>query len=300
LKTALRVSVLFSVLILLATTGPSCRSKKNVSTVRTDTVSDTSLANYPNCKIDYKNAKALTGLLKKNEFDFRWLSCRFDASSTYEGKTTDFNVTLRCRKDSVIWMSITDPLLGAVEAARVLLTRDSVKFMDRLHKEFFVGGYDTLRKMLNIDDLDFEMIQSLLIGNSVEFYEEEEKLKPGTDRRNCRYHLGTVRKRKIRKAMNEGRPLKEPAQSIWLDPDRFKIMRIFFTDFNTSRTFDANYETFEPVDSLLFPRKMSFMIRAEHNLLIMIRYNKVSANKELTFPYQIPSSYEKIKPKKKD
>jgi hypothetical protein len=295
MKAALRVCSLFIVLLALATTAPSCRSKKNVTTVKKDSFTDTSVIINPNCKLDFKNAKALTALLKKNEFDFKWLSCKFDASSIYEGKTTDFNVTMRARKDSVIWMSITDPLLGAVEGARVLLTRDSVKFMDKMHKQYFVGGYDTLRKMLNIDDLDFGMIQSLLIGNSVEFYEEEERLRPGTDRRDCKYLLGTVRKRTIRKVMSDGKVLKEPAQSIWMDPDKFKILRIFFTDFNTNRTFDANYETFEPVDSLLFPRKMSFEIRAAHNLLIKIRYNKVSMNKELTFPYTIPSSYEKIK-----
>jgi hypothetical protein len=294
LRNALRILFLFSALFLLATTGPSCRSKKNTPTVKVDSFSDTTYTN-PNCRLDYKNAKALTALLKKNEFDFKWLSTKFDASATYEGKTSDFNVTMRGRKDSVIWMSITDPLLGAVEGARVMLTCDSVKFMDRIHKEYFVGGYDTLRKMLNIDDLDFEMLQSLLIGNSVEFYEEDEKLKPGTDRRECKYLLATIRKRKVRRVMNDNKVLREPAQSIWMEPDKFKILRIFFTDFNTNRTFDANYETFEPVDSLLFPRKMSFEIKAEHNLLIKIRYSKVSMNKELTFPYSIPSSYEKIR-----
>ena len=89
-------------------------------------------------------------------------------------------------------MSITDALVGAIEGARVILTCDSVKFMDRIHKEYFVGGYDTLRKMLNIDDLDFEMLQSLLVGNSVEFYEEEEKLKPGMDRNDCKYLLASL------------------------------------------------------------------------------------------------------------
>ena len=298
MKSAVKITGLFLLLLTLATTGPSCRTKKKI-TASAPLDSDTSLNADPNCKIDYKSARTLALLLKKSQFDFKWLACKFDASVLYEGKTTDFNVSLRGRKDSVMWMSITDPLLGAVEGARVLLTPDTVKFMDRLNKQYFIGGYDTLRRMLNIDDLDFPMLQSLLIGNSVEFYEEEEKLKPGMDRRNCKYLLGTIRKRKLRRAL-DGKPLRDPAQSIWLDPDKFKIMRIFFTDFNTNRTFDANYETFEQVDSLLFPKKLSFEIKAEHNLLINVRYNKVGVNKELSFPFSIPSSYVRLPVTKHD
>ncbi|HEY6162038.1 MAG TPA: DUF4292 domain-containing protein [Bacteroidia bacterium] len=290
MRTVLRVSLLFMVLVIISTTQPSCRTKKQIVTVKNDT--DTS---YSNCKTGYKSAKVLTSLLKKNEFDYRWISCKFDASATFDGKTHDFSVSMRGRKDSVIWMSITDGLVGAIEGARILLTCDSVKFMDRLNKQYFTGGYDTLRKMLNIDDLDFQMVQALLIGNSVEFYEEEEKLRPGLDRKECKYLLGTTRKRKIMRVLKDGRPLREPAQSIWMEPEHFKILRIFFTDYNTNRTFDANYETFEPVDSLLFPHKMSFEIRAERNLLIKAHYNKVSINKELTFPFNIPSGYQRIK-----
>lgn len=290
----IRVYLVSIVLAIFAVSSPSCRNKKKIPVSKN--VEDTTLVD-PNCKLDFKSARTLDGLLKKNEFQFKWLAAKFDASVIFEGKTTDFNVNLKGRKDSVLWMSITDPLLGAVEGARVMLTRDSVKFMDRLHKEYFVGGYDTLRKMLNIDDLDFEMLQSLLIGNSVDFYEEEEKLRAGMDRHDCKYLLGTIRKRKLRRAMTGQKELKDPAQSIWLEPDKFKILRIFFTDFNTNRTFDANYETFEKVDSLLFPHKLSFEIKAERNMLIMIRYNKVGINKELTFPYNIPPSYTPIRKK---
>lgn len=298
MKAKLPSILLFSVLAFFIAGSPACRHKKEITTVKNDSLGDSTNIN-PNCRLDFKSAKTLTSLLKKNEFNFKTITCKFDASVIYEGKTTDFNVSFRGKKDSVMWLSITDPLLGAVEGARAILTCDSVRFMDRLNKQYFVGTYDTLRKMMNIDDLDFEMLQALLMGNSVEFYEEDEKLKPGVDRRDCKYLLGTIRKRKIRRMIN-GKPLKDPAQSIWLDADKFKILRIFFTDLNTNRTFDANYETFEPVDSLLFPRKVSFEIKAEHNMLIKMRYSKVGINKELSYPFSIPSSYERIPRKKKD
>lgn len=262
----------------------SCKSKKQV-TPESDSTSK--------CRIDYKSAKALTALLKKNLFDFKWLSAKFSAELIFQGKSNEFNVSVRARKDSVIWMSITDPVMGAVEGARVLITKDSVKFMDRINKKYFTGGYDTLKKIFNVEELDFEMIESIMVGNSVEFYEEEEKMKPGMDKNECKYFLGTVRKRKIKKAL-QGTELKEPAQTIWLDPEKFKVLRIFFTDFNTKRTFDVEYDNFQPVDSMLFPHKVRFDIKAEKNVLVKIYYNKIKVNMPQTFPFNIPEGYERI------
>lgn len=267
----------------------ACKTKKNiVQTTPPD----------GHCKIDFKNAKTLTRHLKDNQFNYTWLMAKFDVTVNIQNKSTDFNVVMKCRKDSVIWMSIIDPLIGAVEGARVILTRDSVKFMDRINKVFFVGGYDTIKKMIRVDDLDFEMVQSLLMGNSVEFYEEDEKVKPGMDKTECRYLLGTLRKKKLRKILENGVQLKDPAQNIWLDPITFKITRLFFMDFNTNRSFDAYYNEYRLTeDSTLFPNKIQFDIKAEKTLNIAVKYNKLTLNKEQTFPFSIPSTYENIKKK---
>lgn len=55
-------------------------------------------------------------------------------------------------------------------------------------------------------ELDFDMLQNLLIGNSVSFDHEESKLKSMID--NKRYLLSTIRKRKLRKVLNENSDLK--------------------------------------------------------------------------------------------
>ena len=49
---------------------------------------------------------------------------------------------------------------------------------------------------------------------------------------NCEYLLGTIRKNKLRKVMEKGKELKEPAQSIYMIPETFKIARILFYEFS--------------------------------------------------------------------
>ena len=200
------------------------------------------------------------------------------------------------KKDSVIWASIS-PALG-IEVIRFSATKDSIKFMDPIHGTYFVGDYDTLSKMLKTE-IDLEILQSLLVGNSVEFYEEDGKLRPGID--SCRYLLGTIRKRKLRKVMEKGKELKEPAQNIWLLDSTFKISRILFREFESKREFDAHFDNFKNVDmpdgqqkKVLVPFDLTYYIKSDKVIKVTMEYTKASANKPIEFPFRIPSGYKRI------
>ena len=266
---------LFSILFLVLLS--SCFTRKRLAAGRSQHISK-------------KSAKDLEGLLKKNEFQFRWLSAKFSTDVMLDSAQVSFNVSLRACKDSVLWMSISAPIIG-IEVARAMITKDSVKFMDEYHSEYFAGDFNYINKMLHAD-LDFDMLQSLLVGNSVEFYDEDDKLHSGTN--DGRYFLSTIRKRRLRRVMEHNKELRDPAQSIWLDPQTYKIVRILFKDFNQNRTFDSDFDKFDKIDSMLFPYQLHYNIKAEKNVDIKIQYSKVSINKPQTFPFSIPSKYERI------
>jgi hypothetical protein len=259
----------------------SCKSQKKI------------VLNNGKCILDFKNSKTLTTNLKLNEFHFDRLNAKLSVEAMIDSASNSFTIALRMKKDSVIWMSISK--LG-IEGARVLITKDSVRFINRINNRYFKGDYAYISKLLNTD-LDYEMLQSLLVGNSVEFYSEDEKIKPGVD--NCQYTLGTVRKYKLRK-VEKGRGLKEPAQSIYMIPETFKIARILFYEFNPERSFDARFAEFKKVDSTqFFPMQMNYIIKAQKNVIIDINYTKVTLNEEQTFPFKIPGDYEQIVYKEK-
>ncbi len=245
-------------------------------------------------RTDFKSSKVLSEKLTENEFKFTWLTSKFDAEAIVDGKTTNFTVTVRAKKDSALWMSIS-PALG-IEVARLLATQDSVKFTDRINSKYFTGDYNYISKILQTE-LDFDMLQSLLLGNSVSFDQEEAKLKSMID--NKRYLLSTIRKRKLRKVLVDNSDLKgrkDLIQSIWLEPESYKISRIYIEDFNSNRTFDANYTNFQVVDSMSVPFKLTFDIKAEKLLNIKIDYSKINrVAPPQSFPFSIPAKYEKIR-----
>jgi hypothetical protein len=258
---------------------PSCSSRKKI------------VLNNGKCILDFKNAKTLTTNLKQNEFKFDRLKAKLSIDATIDSSSNSFSMSLRMKKDSIIWMSLSK--LG-IEGARMLITKDSVKFINTIKKQYFSGDFIFLSQYLNTE-LDFEAIQSLLIGNSVTFYDEAEKIKPGID--NCQYTLGTIRKFKLRKVMAKGKELKEAVQSLYLVPETFKIARILFYDFNPDRSLDAQFGAFaspENSNNQLFPYKMSYVIKAEKKVSITIAYDKVQLDEELSFPFKIQDNYERI------
>lgn len=274
-STILSLTVLLSLFFFLS----SCKNQKKIT------------LNNGKCILDFKNAKTLTTNLKANEFKFDRLKAKLSIDALIDSSSNSFTVALRIKRDSVIWMSLSK--LG-IEGARLLITKDSVKFINSIKSQYFSGDFAYLSKLLNTE-LDFEIIQSLLIGNSVTFYDETEKIKPGVN--NCQYTLGTIRKYKLRRVMEKGKELKEAAQSIYLIPETFKISRILFYDFNPDRSFDAKFDSFsspENSNNQLFPFKMNYIIKAQKNVAIDIEYNKIQLNEELSFPFKIQDNYERI------
>jgi len=246
-------------------------------------------ANKGKCVLEYENAETLTEKLKSNEFHFDKFNAKFSAETTIDSSFNSFSISLRIKKDSIIWMSISK--LG-IEGVRVLITKDSVKFFNRISSNYFKGDFAYISKILNIP-VDFEMIQSLLVGNSLPFYNEVDKIKSGTD--NCKYTLGTIRKNKLRKVIENGKELGDAVQSIYMMPQTFKISRLLFYDFNPNRSLDVTFNEYTKVDSTqLFPLKMNYSIKAQKNISIDIHYSKPRLNEEQSFPFKMPDNYEQI------
>lgn len=278
-------------LLVIATLGfDSCKGKKN-NQKQPETPDSLSAGN---CKINKHLPRQLISDMRKSEFQFQWLSAKMDCEASDDSSKVNFDVTVRIRKDSVIWMMITDPVMS-IQVARVLITKDSVKFIQKLPQEkCFKGDFVILSNLLQ-NEVDYDMIQSLLIGNSASFYEEDEKLNSSVNKTECNYILSTIRKRKLNKVLNNPQtPPADPLQTITLDPVSFKIMKILFIDAQ-NRTFTANYSEFSPEDSVMFPHKALFFARgAQKSARLDVTYRKIKLNQPLEFPFSFPDDCQPI------
>ena len=75
--------------------------------------------------------------MEKNKFHFNTLVCKASVDAKTPKLSTGFSANIRIKKDSAIWVSIS-PALG-IEVMRAVLTKDSVKFVDRINKRYYIG-----------------------------------------------------------------------------------------------------------------------------------------------------------------
>jgi hypothetical protein len=87
------------------------------------------------------------------------------AKMHYEGpdKKQNFTANIRLKNKEIIWVSIS---AFEIEAARALITPDSVKFIDRINKVSFAYGYQELQSIINLE-VDFTTLQNLIVGNAI-------------------------------------------------------------------------------------------------------------------------------------
>ncbi len=277
--------IMFSILF-------SCKSKKHVQKTDSTQTEDT----VGKCRLTFKTAKSLSKHIRENELKYKWLSAKADAEVNIDGEEHKLDVRVKIRKDSAIWISIQ--AVGLIDIAKLLITKDTVKMVVYVKKQYFKGDFNYINQLLNAD-LDFDLIQAALIGNSAEFDEDDSKMKPVVDRENCHYLLSTIRKRKLRRISSGQDSLKRPLQIMTLNPENYKIISNKFEDVTTNRSFLANYARFNAKDSVFAPHDVNIEIKAEKKIDLKITYVRIEVNQPQKLTLNIPKNYDPI-PVKKD
>jgi hypothetical protein len=99
--------------------------------------------------------------VKTTNTNFEYLNGRGKVHFKAKGNEQSANFALRMKRDSAIWLS--GSLLG-IEGVRALLTPDSVRVVDRLHKTYFAGDYAYLSQLLNVP-VTYRQMQDILLGD---------------------------------------------------------------------------------------------------------------------------------------
>lgn len=238
-----------------------------------------------------EGADYLISQMKDNQNHFETFSAKALASITSDGKKNDIKINIRIKKDSVIWVSISAGV--GIEAARVLLTKDSVLFINRLDKTFFAGNYEFINTMINAQ-VDFDIVQAILTGNDFTWYDYQD-LKATVV--NNQYQLESAHRRKMKKYIRSHDTVSQVIyQSLWLNPISFKIEKLKIKEIkNENKKIIAEYSKFKEIESQVLPMQYNLTISAKENIEIDATLIKVDLKKELSFPFNIPSKYIEIK-----
>jgi len=222
-----------------------------------------------------------------HQFQFNNLTAKASVDYTDRtGDTKSFDINLRMKKDSAVWISIT-PLLG-IEAARLMVTTDSVFMLDRVHKTVLKRDINYFGEMLRTN-VNFDMLQSVIVGNYFQ-YLEKEKLKSIYEEEPY-IILSSLNKRQVRRASEEKDPTKPVIQDFWIDGN-YRIAKSKITDDKLDRFVEATYKEFTDVSGSLFPSNLVLTISGTTPTIMKINYSKVSQVDSLSLPFSVPEKYD--------
>lgn len=245
--------------------------------------------------------------IENNVFDYKHLSikkinCQFD-----NGKTkASFRASIFAEKDKQIVVMLSKL---NIQVGRLWLTPDSVKFINYLEKNYFLDDYSYLSSMLDMD-LDFGTVSAIISNNIFALGDE----KPNREIRDYEakidsgmYVLESEKKFKARKEnprMSERRQTRKARkiipdspikQSIYIDPETFKLRKIKLVDAANSRNLNIDFSDFVPVDKQLYPGEMSLDLKSPDSFMqLRIKFTGFSTEGENDIRFRIPEKFTRI------
>lgn len=267
-------------------------------------------------KLQSRSVKYLQAKIEENKLSFNTLSARFTAKTNFNSEKLSFKGMVKIKSDSIIWLSMTK--LGGVEIVRLVLTPDSIKFINKWDKEYFIGPIEKLDKIESIE-LGFTQIQEMLTGAMID-YNPEDKFSSSND--NASYLISSKNKAKIKKSNTiiEGDSLIELSElddkmqklldknkgedfvlkNYYLLPDNYFLARQTINLMALQQAIDIVYSDHEIIDdSKIFALDHVIKIVSnDKSGRIDLSYSSVQFNVENSYPFKISSKYEPIKKRK--
>ena len=280
--------------IMVFVWGTSCRAPKEVAVV---------------------NVKPMaTGrLLKKidqNAFDYDYLTikrinCQFSSKDT----KTSFRINLKAQKDERMLVAISKL---NIPVGRVLLTPDSVIYVNYIDHNYFLDDYSFISDFLNMD-VDFNTVQAIISNNAFSYRDDPRNDFKTFDSfvEDGKYVLQSEKTRKIFKIesrMEKGkqqkidrrlRRLNDEAlilQKMFFDPFSFSLTKLEITDKTNLRSIFMSFGDFEKVGGKDYPETIDMNFSSEEQEISMkIRMSGFSTDDIESFELKIPEKYEEIK-----
>lgn len=227
----------------------SCSTNKNVSSLRT------------------LSANHIIREVERNQFEFDNLETKFNVKVKGDN-SIGLKGQLRMQNDSVIWISLSLKL--GIEVARVMITEDSVKFINRTNKTYMAESINNFQERLP-SEVTMDLAQNLLVGNDI-LLSKNDKFKVTIEDNNYK--------------------LESDKNTFMVTPKTFKVKSYQQSAISSQLTeAKVNYDNFQEVNGRLLPTRI---ILNTDIFNIEIDYSEIKVGEKLEFPFNISKKYNKI------
>lgn len=259
---------------LIAAVAASCRSTKKIGVA---------LAKKDSAQVGQTNSghndslaliqRTLEGL-RSHRIDFNTFTAKINIDyKDATNKNQNLNANLRMIRDSAIWISATG-FMG-IEGMRALITKDSVKILNKLDKVYTARSMAYLQEVTDMP-LDLTTMQNLLVGNPI-FFDSATSYARNSGTLTL-LSVGTWFKHLL--ALNEG-------------DGSISRSKIDDVDPSSNRTADITYSDYEVKNGVRFATKRQIILSEAKKLSVKMDFRQYAFNEEVSFPFNVPKNYKR-------
>lgn len=275
MKNLLFIPITIAMLLVFS----ACRSTKKIqqAIVKKDTVAMvTSVEKLPTHEDTMRMVNEVLTNVQKKHIDFRTFSAKIKVDySNNKGRQPDFVANVRMLKDSLIWISLSNDI--GIEGIRVLISKDSIKLLDKLANTYQVRPLSHIQELSQIP-FSFADLQSLLVGNPIFF--NKDSITSYTNNVNG-YTLLSIA------------PLFKNLLSVSNDYSVQKS-KLDDNDPTLNRTCDLIYNNYESKTGVSFSTQRQITISQQNKLDVELKFKDYKFNEELSFPFTVPKKFKRI------
>lgn len=217
-----------------------------------------------------KPADSAARRMQANYFQYDWFSAHAKISVLNNDGKTDFGATIKAKKDSAIWISIS-PGLG-IEVARVMMTKDSVRVLDRINKKYYSRDYSVLAEYTALP-VTFETMENILAGIPIYF----DAKKSETNRQDTLTML-TSGRNKI-------------SNTLYLNPD-YTLWRMNLIDSAMGKSLNLRYRDYNRENATPFALDREMELNDEKHTNVFIKFSRVKVNEPQKMPFNVKEKYD--------
>ena len=201
--------------------------------------------------------KELIKKINSQNISPEWTSLNSKIKVNKEGQEVTINAHIRIKKDSIIWISVKAPL--GIEIFRTMITSDSVYYMNRMNKNYFIKHISHIREVVKAD-VSFIKLQEIIFASP-------NITALNSDKENYEILKDIFRVYKME-----------------LQEEEDKKVSIRYSD----------YKVFSDIGGLYFPEKIFIDVKSKEVFTAEINYTKIKFNKTSSISFKIPKSYVSI------
>jgi hypothetical protein len=178
-----------------------------------------------------------------------------------------------------------------------------------------LGGFDDINKLVGVE-LDFEMLQDMLIGNAIGLDKDEGRFRSETEAE--KYLLISKYRRKVRRIVGvDDRKLEDDTIVVnpndpryqrtmrrvdedegiivsryWLESENYRLVKSVFNDVIKRRVMEISYSDFQIEGDQAYPAKcLIAMDNGIDKKELSFEITKISSGKTYDFPFEIPDDF---------